>query len=117
MLPHLKDRPLAMVRAPTGISGQIFFQKHAEKTGMPGLTAHDRSLWVNHPPLLTVDTADALMSAAQMNVVEFHTGNSTILRIDKPDRVIFDLDPGDGVKWKQMQEADAGGSASCPGIA
>ncbi|PRX33362.1 ATP-dependent DNA ligase LigD phosphoesterase module /ATP-dependent DNA ligase LigD polymerase module [Paraburkholderia sp. BL18I3N2] len=105
ILPHLKDRPLAMVRAPTGISGELFFQKHAEKTAMPGLKAHDRSLWLNHPPLLTVDTADALMSAAQMNVVEFHTWNSTVRRIDKPDRVIFDLDPGEGVKWQQIQEA------------
>ncbi|WP_175161745.1 DNA ligase D [Paraburkholderia fynbosensis] len=105
MLPHLVDRPVAMVRAPTGIAGQTFFQKHAEKTGMPGLKAHDRKLWMNHLPLLTVDTADALMSAAQMNVVEFHTWNSTIQRIDKPDRVIFDLDPGDGVKWQQIQEA------------
>jgi bifunctional non-homologous end joining protein LigD len=94
-----------MVRAPTGISGQLFFQKHAEKTAMPGLEAHDRDLWLNHPPLLTVDTADALMSAAQMNVVEFHTWNSTVQRIGKPDRVIFDLDPGEGVKWGQVQEA------------
>jgi bifunctional non-homologous end joining protein LigD len=105
MLPHLVGRPLAMVRAPTGISGELFFQKHAERTGMPGLKAHDRSLWVNHPPLLTIDTVDALMSAAQMNVVEFHTWNSTVARIDQPDRVIFDLDPGEGVKWKQIQEA------------
>ncbi|WP_027802729.1 DNA ligase D [Paraburkholderia dilworthii] len=105
MLPHLTHRPVAMVRAPEGIAGQTFFQKHAEKTGMPGLKAHDRSLWMNHPPLLTVDTADALMSAAQMNVVELHTWNSTVLHIDKPDRVIFDLDPGEGVKWKQVQEA------------
>lgn len=105
MLPHLIGRPLAMVRAPTGISGELFFQKHAERTGMPGLKAHDRSLWLNHPPLLTVDTVDALMSAAQMNVVEFHTWNSTVLRIDQPDRVVFDLDPGEGVKWKQIQEA------------
>jgi bifunctional non-homologous end joining protein LigD len=105
MLPHLRDRPLAMVRAPTGISGELFFQKHAEKTGMPGLKAHDRNLWPNHPPLLTVDTVDALMSAAQMNAVEFHTWNSTVRRLDNPDRVIFDLDPGEGVKWKQIQEA------------
>ncbi|CAD6543044.1 DNA ligase D [Paraburkholderia metrosideri] len=105
MLPHLRERPVAMVRAPTGIAGELFFQKHAEKTAMPGLKAHDRDLWLNHPPLLTVDTADALMSAAQMNVVEFHTWNSTVLEIDKPDRVIFDLDPGEGVKWKQIQEA------------
>ncbi|WP_421376338.1 DNA ligase D [Paraburkholderia sp. DD10] len=105
MLPHLKERPLAMVRAPTGISGELFFQKHAEKTAMPGLKARDRDLWLNHPPVLTVDTVDALMSAVQMNVVEFHTWNSTVLQIDKPDRVIFDLDPGEGVKWKQIQEA------------
>jgi bifunctional non-homologous end joining protein LigD len=39
MLPHLKDRPQAMVRAPTGIAGELFFQKHAEKTGMSGLKA------------------------------------------------------------------------------
>lgn len=105
LLPHLKDRPLAMVRAPTGISGELFFQKHAERTGMPGLNTHDRRLWPNHPPLLTIDTAEALLSAAQMNVIELHTWNSTVARIDKPDRVIFDLDPGEGVKWKQIQEA------------
>ncbi|XUW91459.1 DNA ligase D [Burkholderia sp. M6-3] len=105
MLPHLVDRPIAMVRAPAGIAGQTFFQKHAEKTAMPGLKAHDRNLWMNHPPVLTVDTADALLSAAQMNVVEFHTWNSTTEHIDTPDRVIFDLDPGEGVKWKQVQEA------------
>lgn len=105
LLPHLKDRPLAMVRAPTGVTGELFFQKHAERTGMPGLKAHDAKLWLNHPPLLTVDTMDALMAAAQMNVVEFHTWNSTVRRIDKPDRVIFDLDPGEGVQWKQIQEA------------
>jgi bifunctional non-homologous end joining protein LigD len=45
------------------------------------------------------------MSAVQMNVVEFHTWNSTVQCVDKPDRVIFDLDPGEGVKWKQIQEA------------
>ncbi|WMY11256.1 DNA ligase D [Paraburkholderia phenoliruptrix] len=105
MLPHLVDRPIAMVRAPAGIAGQMFFQKHAEKTAMPGLKAHGRNLWMNHPPVLTVDTADALLSAAQMNVVEFHTWNSTTQHVDTPDRVIFDLDPGEGVKWKQVQEA------------
>ena len=105
MLPHLKDRPLAMLRAPTGINDELFFQKHVERTGMPGLTAHDESLWPGHPSLLTVDTLDALLSAAQMNVVEFHTWNSTVRRLDKPDRVIFDLDPGEGVKWVHIQEA------------
>ncbi|MBB2926945.1 DNA ligase D [Paraburkholderia silvatlantica] len=105
MLPHLLARPVTMVRAPAGIAEELFFQKHAERTGIPGLTAHDRSLWPDHPPLLTIDTVDALLSAAQMNAVEFHTWNSTVRRLEKPDRVIFDLDPGEGVKWGRVQEA------------
>jgi bifunctional non-homologous end joining protein LigD len=87
------------------VAGQLFFQKHAERTAMPGLQAHDRDLWPGHPPLLTVDSADALLAAAQMNSIEFHTWNSVVSRLDKPDRVVFDLDPGDGVKWAHVQEA------------
>jgi len=105
MLPHLKERPVALVRAPDGVAGQLFFQKHAERTAMPGLTAHERELWPKHPPLLTVDTPDGLLSAAQMNTVEFHTWNSIVHQLDKPDRVVFDLDPGEGVKWTHVQEA------------
>jgi len=105
MLPHLKDRPVALVRAPEGVAGNLFFQKHAERTAMPGLKAHDRGLWPKHPPLLTVDTAEALLSAAQMNTTEFHTWNSVVRRLEAPDRVIFDLDPGEGVKWAHVQEA------------
>jgi bifunctional non-homologous end joining protein LigD len=105
ILPHLKDRPLAMLRAPAGVSEEMFFQKHAETTRMAGLKEHDPNLWRGHRPLFTVDTLDALMSAAQMNVVEFHTWNSTVRKLDTPDRVIFDLDPGEGLKWGQMQEA------------
>jgi bifunctional non-homologous end joining protein LigD len=55
--------------------------------------------------LLAVNSAESLVSAAQINVVEFHTWNSTIKRINQPDRVIFDLDPGEGVSWAHLQEA------------
>nr|WP_027820291.1 DNA primase small subunit domain-containing protein [Paraburkholderia bannensis] len=72
---------------------------------MPGVTLHDRRLWPDHPALLSIDTGEALLSAAQMNTVEFHTWNSTVARIERPDRVIFDLDPGEGVKWAYVQEA------------
>lgn len=84
MVLHLKDRPIVLVRAPTGIAGELFFQKHAERTGMPGLTIHDRELWRNHPPLLSIDTVDALLAAAQMNVIEFHTWNSTVCPCRSP---------------------------------
>ena len=72
---------------------------------MPGIDELDPALWPGHSALLAVNTAQALLSAAQMNVVEFHTWNSTTRNIDKPDRVIFDLDPGEGVQWATVKEA------------
>jgi len=104
ILPHLKGRPVSLVRAPEGIAGELFFQKHPE-TKMPGLRVFDAGLWPGHAALLGIDTAEALLSAAQMNTIEFHTWNSTERHIDRPDRVIFDLDPGEGVAWPQVQEA------------
>lgn len=104
MLPHLRDRPVSLVRAPQGITGELFFQKHPE-TRMPGMRELDAALWPDHAALLAVDSVEALVAAAQMNVIEFHTWNSTTKRIDQPDRVIFDLDPGEGVSWKELQEA------------
>ena len=50
-------------------------------------------------------TAKALIGAAQMNVIEFHTWNALVKKIDRPDRVIFDLDPGEGERWERVQEA------------
>ncbi|TWO67779.1 DNA ligase D [Caenimonas sedimenti] len=104
ILPHLKNRPVSLVRAPQGIAGQLFFQKHPEAP-VPGLDTLDPALWPGHAALLTVNTRAALLSAAQLNTIEFHTWNSTAKAIDDPDRVIFDLDPGEGVTWAHVQEA------------
>ncbi|MDQ6881696.1 MAG: DNA ligase D [Pseudomonadota bacterium] len=104
ILPHLKNRPVSLVRAPHGVTGQLFFQKHPESK-MPGLRSLDPALWPNHNALLAIDDADALLAAAQMNTIELHTWNSTTKKIDYPDRVIFDLDPGEGITWAQLQEA------------
>jgi bifunctional non-homologous end joining protein LigD len=105
ILPHLKGRPCSLVRGPTGVTGQLFFQKHGEKIGIPGIKELDASLWPGHDALLEVGTAQALTGAAQMNVIEFHTWNSLARNIDKPDRMIFDLDPGEGTVWQHIQEA------------
>jgi bifunctional non-homologous end joining protein LigD len=107
MLPHLAKRPVALVRAPSGIAHQLFFQKHAETLKIPALKQLDPSLDPGHPPLIEVDSFTALIGAAQMNVVEFHTWNATTRNIEKPDRMTFDLDPGEGVEWPAMQEAAA----------
>lgn len=105
MLPHLKSRPVALVRAPSGISGELFFQKHAEATSIPGIKLLDRQLDPGHAPLLEIPSAAALLGAVQVNVVEFHTWNATSRSIGKPDRMTFDLDPGEGVGWTEVQEA------------
>lgn len=105
MLPHLKGRPCSLVRGPTGVGGELFFQKHLESLQITGIRELDAALWPGHAPLLEVATAKALVAAAQMNVIEFHTWNARVRSIDRPDRVVFDLDPGEGERWERVQEA------------
>jgi bifunctional non-homologous end joining protein LigD len=105
MWPHLKDRPISMVRAPDGIGGELFFQKHLDRYKLAGIEPLDASVFPGHPSMVYVARQEGLLSAAQMNVVEVHTWNGVRTKIDKPDRVTFDLDPGEGVSWAQIQEA------------
>ena len=85
--------------------GSCFFQKHDEKISIPGITELDTALWPGHGALLEVGSTQALAGAARMNVLEFHTWNSTAKNIDKPDRMIFELDPGEGTAWQHVQDA------------
>ncbi len=105
ILPHLAGRPCSLVRAPAGVGGELFFQKHVEALHLPGARILDPALWPGHASLLDIDSLEALRGAAQMNVIEFHTWNALARRIDKPDRMVFDIDPGEGVAWEQVQEA------------
>ena len=107
MVPHLQGRPCSLVRGPEGIAGELFFQKHADKLRIPDVRELDPSLWPGHAALLEVPTATAIAGAAQVNVIEFHTWNAQVRNIDRPDRMVFDLDPGEGVSWKRVQEAAA----------
>ena len=105
MLPHLKARPVALVRAPAGVAGVQFFQKHADETALPGIARLDKALDPGHDALLVVTSAAGLVSAAQMNVIELHTWNMTTRSLPRPDRMVFDLDPGSGVAWPALREA------------
>ncbi|MGQ7937848.1 DNA ligase D [Paraburkholderia sp. D1E] len=104
MLPHLRDRPVSLVRAPEDIGGELFFQKHSQKLSIPNVRQHP-GLDPGHPPLITVDTLKALVGAAQMGTVEFHTWNAVVSNIEKPDRMVFDLDPDASLGWERMIEA------------
>lgn len=105
MMPHLKGRPTSLVRAPDGVRGELFFQKHLDVGRMEGVKQLAQDLYADHPPLLEVAGPKGLLSAAQMNAVEFHTWNARKDRIARPDRITLDLDPGEGVVWEHVQEA------------
>jgi bifunctional non-homologous end joining protein LigD len=104
LLPHLAQRPVSLMRAPAGVDGEKFFQKHAGANQMPAVRRLDPKYDPGHEPLLAIDDREGLLGAAQMNVVELHTWNATTLAIEKPDRMVFDLDPGEGVPWSDVAE-------------
>ena len=105
MMVHLRERPVALLRAPDGVEGQLFFQKHADTSKLKGMRQLDAALDSSHPPMLEIVSKQGLLSAAQWNVIEFHTLNGVATQFEHPDRMVFDLDPGSGVPWKQVQEA------------
>ena len=72
---------------------------------MPGARLLPESLYPGHPPLLELPTPRAVLAAVQMNAIEFHTWNAVKTTIDKPDRIVFDLDPGEGVPWESVRQA------------
>ncbi|WP_223486956.1 DNA ligase D [Pseudomonas sp. A-RE-19] len=103
ILPQLKDRPVALVRAPDGIAGELFFQKNAERLAIPGMTTLDKEL--TGQPVMIINNAKALIGAVQMSTIELHTWNATAVDLDKPDRFVLDLDPDPALPWKSMIEA------------
>ncbi|SFW21293.1 DNA ligase D [Nitrosovibrio sp. Nv17] len=109
ILAHLRGRPVSFLRAPDGVEGQHFFQKHMSGAAMPdaisGIKALDPALDPGHPPLIGIIDREGLLSAAQMNAIEFHTWNATKNAIVHPDRMVFDLDPGSGAPWEKLREA------------
>lgn len=103
ILPELKDRPVALVRAPDGIVGELFFQKNAEHLAIPGIKVLDKAL--TGQPMMVINNAEALIGAVQMSTVELHTWNATSASLEKPDRFVLDLDPDPALPWKSMVEA------------
>jgi bifunctional non-homologous end joining protein LigD len=100
------NRPLALVRAPDGVGGQRFFQKHAS-AGM-----HEKIFRMKDPEddqeLLFVKDFDGIAALVQMGVVEIHIWGSTVEELEKPDQVVFDLDPDEGIGVDKVREAALG---------
>ncbi len=99
MRPHIDNRVLALVRCPDGASGQCFFQKHASA----GIDAkHLVSVPDDGDKSIAVDSVEGLVSLAQAGVLEIHVRGSSTDDLEKADRLVFDLDPGPGVEWKDV---------------
>ncbi len=105
LLPHLAQRPVALLRAPGGIRGERFFQKHLQHITLPGVRRLDPALDPGHASLLEIVDLAGLMGVVQINTLELHTWNARHDRIERPDRFVLDLDPGEGVTWPELQRA------------
>ena len=103
--PHLTGRPVALLRAPDGLDGELFFQKHLQGRPMQAVTQLPPTLDPGHAPLMAINSPAALLAVVQMNAVELHTWNATADKIERPDRFVLDLDPGEGVPWAKVQQA------------
>lgn len=105
MLPHVANRPLTMLRCPSGYHQECFFQKHLS-TGVP---EHLRTVKITEKSATrsyaVLDSVEGLMDLVQMGVLEIHPWGSTTNALEYPDRITFDLDPGEGVSWESIIEA------------
>lgn len=105
MAPHVVRRPLALLRCPGGVGGQCFFQKHAWK----GMNA--RILTLRDPkdksgePIVGIDGFDGLIGLVQGGVLEIHPWQASLDDLEKPDQIVMDLDPGEGVTWDEIMAA------------
>jgi bifunctional non-homologous end joining protein LigD len=99
ILPHIAGRVLSLLRCPSGTGSKCFFAKHP----WAGLGELAQRVDVGErEPMMAIDSLAGLMSLVQAGVVEIHPWGSLASRLDQPDRLIFDLDPGEAVPWSAV---------------
>jgi bifunctional non-homologous end joining protein LigD len=99
MLPHVADRPLALLRAPDGITGQTFFQK-SFATHIPPHVVQKELADGTH--VFYVKDIEGMVALAQFGTIEFHPWGSRIDRPERPDLLTWDLDPDPAVPWPEV---------------
>ena len=101
MFPHVEGRPLMLRRCPDGIHRECFFQKHPSTPLPPSLATVSVTESKGKRPYVSVRTPAGLVSLVQMGAVEVHVWGSRADRDDRPDRMVFDLDPDPSVSWNE----------------
>jgi bifunctional non-homologous end joining protein LigD len=106
MMPYIEGRLLSLVRCPQGAQGGCFFQKHAHR-GFPsqflGYDLPEKKGGTNE--YLYIDDPDGLIAATQVGTLELHIWGSRVDAVEKPDRIVFDLDPDPSVGYATVREA------------
>jgi bifunctional non-homologous end joining protein LigD len=112
ILPHLADRPLTLVRCPAGVPAggavkgvDCFYLKHSKAWSPFRLRRVRIREKTKIGEYLIADDLESLVGLVQMNVLEVHTWNSRYARVELPDRIVIDLDPGERVAWPAMVDA------------
>jgi bifunctional non-homologous end joining protein LigD len=106
MLPWVGSRPISLVRCPQGRAKKCFFQKH--DAGSFGDTVKHVAIMEkdgHEEPYLFIDTADGLLTCVQMGTIEFHGWGARIEDVEKADRLVFDLDPDEGLEFEAVRAA------------
>jgi len=102
ILPDLKNRPLSLVRCPQGPDEGCFFQKHIDKAWSSEIERATVPESDGEGIYAVANSAAALVGLVQKGVIELHVMGATTRALDKPDRVVFDLDPDAGVPWREV---------------
>jgi len=114
IVPHVVDRPLTLVRCPTGVRGNYpastkspdcFFMKHSKVWAPSSLRRVRIREKTKIGEYLIADTLSGVVGLVQMDVLEIHTWNSKCARVEQPDRIVIDLDPGEEVEWPAVVRA------------
>jgi len=104
MLPHIAGRPLMLLRCPNGVGSECFHQKHFRDYMPKGMHTVDIPEKSTVRKYAVIENVTGLVGLVQLGVLEFHIWGCREDEIEKPDRMIFDLDPGPNVPWAAVIE-------------
>jgi bifunctional non-homologous end joining protein LigD len=104
LLPHVKNRPLSLVRCPDGVAGECFYQRHLAMAASPGSLQSVTRERSSKGAYIYAASLDAVVSAVQNGAVELHTWGATVPDIKHPDRITMDLDPDEALPWTLLVE-------------
>lgn len=105
ILPEVSGRPLSLLRCPDGGGKACFFQKHHGQGLGDAVRAVPLQQKSGREDYVYIDDETGLLQLVQMNTLELHPWGATVKDPEHPDRLVFDLDPGEGVSWKQIKDA------------